>query len=156
MRSDCHQLRSICNACHVKQLGCVTPACSHQIFCAIREWLIEFLLVPRVLILHCLQVQWSNEWLFSVWKDILTIFYLEYMTNGIFLHGGTKMLSYLTSELKVTGTPSLVCGLVFKIKKKNWFWVHDVMIVTSRPYFWKITLQAVLNLYIGLFCDTEW
>ena len=37
VRSDCHQLRSICNACQVKQLGCVTPACSHQIFCAIRE-----------------------------------------------------------------------------------------------------------------------
>ena len=46
---------------------------------------------------------------------------------------------YLTPKPLVMATPTLACKWIFtKIGEKNWFWVDDVIIETSKLHFQKI------------------
>ena len=65
----------------------------------------------------------------------LTMFYTNYSSNAFYKRKG-KILPNLTPKPKAMEAPNLAYGLVFTtIFQKNWFRVHDNMIVTSQLYF---------------------
>ena len=89
--------------------------------------------------------------MFSVSRDVLTLFYAGYLTNGT-LRGGTKMLPQLLNQKSLEHQ-------IFEIWCAGWYSPNFKKMVTAvvskTDVIIAMTSQAVQTLYIGLFFDSE-